>query len=132
MRMPESRLLTLYYAATAAFLLLDFAFGVNVRVAALEDLPGLRIGYYGLLFACLGLVVWRPAWSATVGALESLTTLVMLILATGVRTLVPADVLLESGDRAVTIAEVVNFMISGSIAYFSWQRSMLRLFGPEP
>ena len=129
--MSASRLLTLYYAATAVFLVLDYAFGINVRVAALQPWPGLRAAYYGVLFACLGLVVWRPAWATAVGAVESLTTLVGLILGTALRTMLPGDDVLESGRGFASVPELVNFVVAGSIAYFSWHRSMTALFGPK-
>ena len=57
------RVLQLYYAATIVFLVLDYGFGVNVRIAGLQGFPALKAGYYLVIFACLGLVLWRPAWS---------------------------------------------------------------------
>jgi len=41
-----NRPVTLYYAATILFLLLDFVLGVNVRVAFLELFPMARLAYY--------------------------------------------------------------------------------------
>jgi hypothetical protein len=38
--------------------------------------------------------------------------------------------MLETGVGFVTTPEIVNFVISGSIAWFSWQRGMTALFGP--
>ena len=66
------KLLVAYYAATAVFMLLDYAFDINVRLAALDSYPGWRLAYYLFCFLCLGLVIWRPAWSAFVGAAESM------------------------------------------------------------
>ena len=50
------KMLVAYYAATALFLLLDDMAGINVRVAFLETLPGLRMSFYGILFVCLALI----------------------------------------------------------------------------
>ena len=126
----DPRLLVLYYAATIIFLVLDYGFSVNVRVAALEAFPGLRAGYYLVIFGCLGLMLWRPAWSTAIGVIESLATLVALIINMALRSMVITDHMLETGTGFITTAEIVNFVISGSVAYFSWHRGMTRLFGP--
>ena len=63
----SSKILLAYYAATALFLLLDVAWGFNVRLAFLETLPVARAAYYGVCFTCLGLILWRPAWTVLIG-----------------------------------------------------------------
>jgi hypothetical protein len=126
----SSRLIVLYYAATIVFLMLDYGLSVNIRVAALEAHPGLRAGYYLVILACFGLMLWRPAWATVIGVVESLATLVALIMNMALRSMVVTDRMLETGTGFVTTAELVNFVISGSIAYFSWQRGMTALFGP--
>ena len=57
------RVLQAYYAATFVFLLLDYGAGLNLRIAGLEGFLKLKAGYYLVTFACLGLTLWRPAWS---------------------------------------------------------------------
>ncbi|MGI9248637.1 MAG: hypothetical protein ACR2QI_06450, partial [Woeseiaceae bacterium] len=47
----SSKILVLYYAATAVFVVLDFALGFNIRLASLETLPMARVAYYGVCFA---------------------------------------------------------------------------------
>lgn len=64
----RSNVLIIYYAATAVFLTLDYGFGINLRAVFLENTPGLRMGYYLVLFCCIGLLLWRPQWSTFVGA----------------------------------------------------------------
>lgn len=129
---PESRrLLVFYYAATIVFLMLDYGFGVNVRVAALEAYPDLRAGYYVVILACFGVMLWRPSWATAIGVVESLATLVALILNMALRSMIVTDQMLETGVGFVTTAEIVNFVISGSIAWLSWQRGMTALFGKE-
>jgi hypothetical protein len=125
------RVLQVYYAATIAFLMLDYGWGLNLRVAGLQSFPGLRAGYYLVLFACLGLVIWRPAWSTAVGVVESLATLVMLIFSVALRSMLVTEFALEAGAGFVSMAELVNFLVSGSIAWFAWQRGMTQLFGPR-
>lgn len=116
-----SRFFALYYAATAGFVLLDYGFGLNVRLAFLDDLPAWRIAYYigcGVLFV----VIQRfPQSAPLLAAVESLTNLVGLILEMGVRVVVPSMALMERGEGLLTATEVINFLLSGSIAYLSWQ-----------
>ena len=121
------RILSLYYAGTALFLLLDYVLGINVRIAFLDPWPLARLGYYAFCFACLVLIVWRPAWAAAVGTVESLITLVALILGMGLRILVPNDAIFEEMAPIVTIEELVNFMIVGFAAYFAWVRGLKAL-----
>ena len=127
----QRKLILIYYAATAIFLSLDYGFGVNVRVAFLEATPGLRLGYYGVLFTCLALVLWRPTWSRLVGTIESLATLVALIVNMALRSMIVTDAMLETGAGFVTMPEIINFLIAGAAAYVAWVRGMSAL-GKEP
>jgi len=113
-----------YYAATVLFLTLDYGFGINVRAAFLEDTPGLRVGYYAVLFACFMLMAWRPGWATVIGGLESLATLTALIVNMALRSMVVTDAMLETGAGFVNAQEVVNFMIVGGAAYISWHQGM--------
>ena len=125
----SSRILVLYYAATALFVVLDFALGFNIRLAFLESLPLARIAYYGVCFSCLALMLWRPAWTVLISAFESLVTLSALIIGMGMRILIVTDSMLETGTGFVTMPEIVNFMISGGIAYIAWVKGIMRLQG---
>lgn len=117
-----------YYVATVLFLLLDAGFNINLRVAFLEPLPLWRAAYYGICFVCLGLMLWRPAWTVIVCAFESLVTLSALIIGMGVRTLTVSDAVLDGAAPLVSTAEVFNFLLSGAIAYLAWTRGMRELF----
>lgn len=116
-----------YYAATALFLLLDYGFSINVRLAFLDAHPDWRGAYYGLCFGCLALIIWRPALDVIVGAVESLLTLVALILHLALRVMLISDDMLETGAGFVTMPEIINFLISGGIAYFAWAQGMKSL-----
>ena len=126
-RSPASRVLVWYYAATAAFLLLDYMIDLNVRLAFLDAWPAARAAYYGFCFVCLALMIRRPEWTTLIGAFESLVTLVALIFSMAIRTLVVTDQMIESGTGYVTVEEIVNFMLAGSIAYLSWIKGISRL-----
>ena len=117
-----SRLLQLYYAATAIFLLLDYALGINVRLSPLEAYPGWRALYYLFCFGCLGLMVWRPNWSNWIATGESLLTLSMLIISMGARVMTVSDTVLSSGEGFITSEELINFIISGGAAWIAYTR----------
>lgn len=124
--MSVERFLPWYYAATAIFLLLDYGADINVRVAFLDPWPVARALYYGFCFACLGLMLWRPAWATLIGSFESLVTLVALIFSMAVRVMIPNEALF-SGAGVVSVQEIINFLISGSIAYLAWVRGLRAL-----
>lgn len=125
--MKSERILTCYYAGTALFLLLDYALHINVRVAFLDAWPLARLGYYGVCFVCLGLILWRPAWTIAVGTFESLVTLLALIFGMAIRVLVPNEAIFEEMVPIVTSEELVNFVVSGFVAYFAWIRGLRAL-----
>lgn len=120
--------LRIYYAATALFLLLDYWLGVNVRVAFLEPWPAWRFLYYLFCFACLGLIVWKPALTIIVSTVESLITLSALILHMGVRVMSLSVGVMEAGaDGLIHLEEIVNFIIAGAAAWWGWQRGSTEL-----
>lgn len=125
-RLTINRPFFCYYAATVLFLCLDYLFGLNVRIAFLDGAVGARAGYYAVCFACLALVIWRPQWSVLVGAFESLITMVALILSMAMATLVPTAAYMEH-QSVVTVEQLINFLISGSIAYWAWIRGIKHL-----
>lgn len=120
------RVITLYYAATIIFLLLDYLLGLNLRVAFLDAFPLWRAAYYAVLLLCLAIIMRQPSVAAIVGAFESLVTLAALIISFGSRVMLVSDAMLEGGD-VVRMPEVVNFLISGSIAYYAWARGIREL-----
>ena len=80
--------------------------------------------YYLVCFLCLAVIVVKPAWTVVVTAVESLVTMVALIISTATRVMLP-----EAAGGVPGIEELINFLVSGFAAYFSWTRSMTSLFG---
>jgi hypothetical protein len=111
-----------YYAATAVFLLLDYLAGFNMRLAFLEPWPAWRAVYYLFLFLCLGVTVYRPALTTLVTTVESLITLSALILGMGVRVMSLSVTFLETGGGIVTLEALLNFGLSGAVAWYGWMR----------
>ncbi|MDH3548297.1 MAG: hypothetical protein OEQ16_03010 [Gammaproteobacteria bacterium] len=129
--MRADRILPWYYAGTILFLLMDYGFGVNIRLAFLESVPTARLAYYGICFACFALMLWRPAWTTLIGTFESLVTLIALIFAMAARVMVPSDAIFEGTGQFVTIQEIINFVISGSVAYLAWMKGLTQLTSRE-
>lgn len=126
-RSAAANILLLYYAATFLFVVLDFAVGINVRLAFLEPYPAARLAYYAVCAVCLALMVWRPGSTELIGAFESLVTLIALILSTGMRAIIVSDATLEGTTKLLTFPEIVNFLLAGGIAYIAWVQGISRL-----
>jgi hypothetical protein len=52
--------------------------------------------------------------------IESLATLVALIINMALRSMIVTDAMLESGMGFVTMPEIINFVIAGGAAYVSY------------
>ena len=128
----STQIMRWYYVATALFLLLDTLLDVNVRVAFLDGSPVFRGAYYMICFTCLGLMLWRPAWTVIITAFESLVTLSALIISFGTRAILVSDAMLEGRAAFVSVQEVVNFLLSGTIAYIAWSRGIAELQKGSP
>ena len=129
LKTASPRVLQAYYAATIVFLVLDYGAGLNVRIAGLEGLPQLKAGYYLVMFVCLGITLWRPAWATAVAVLESLATMVTLIFSVALRSMLLAGP--ETGPGFAGVAELLNFLIVGAVAWYTWQRGLAQLFGRQ-
>jgi len=118
----SATVLKFYYAATAMFVLLDYVFGINVRLAFLEVWPGWRALYYAICFGCFAIITWRPVLTTLVTTAESLVTLCMLILGMGYRVMTATVTVLETGTGFITTEEIINFVIAGGAAWLGWFR----------
>jgi hypothetical protein len=120
----SANLLRIYYAGTLLFVILDYFMNINVRLAFLEAWPEMRALYYLLCFACLGLMIWRPAWSLWIGTIESMLALSLLILTMGVRVMTMSTQMPGIGSVPITMSEIMNFMIVSFAAWFAYSRGM--------
>jgi hypothetical protein len=109
------------------FLLIDVLFGLSIRITFLDAHIAFKMVYYGFCMACFLSMVWKPKLTVLIGAVESLVTLVALIIVMGLRVMVPTDRMLEAGAGFVTMPELLNFIIAGSIAYVAWSHGLRAL-----
>ena len=120
--LPMVRLIRWYYLGTPAFYVADRFFGLNVRVAFLDQWPAGRTAYYLFAFL-LGLVAWRrPAWTAQLGLLESGANVTLLILSVMVWYLGVLQAAGSDVGRLETVAPetLVNFVFAAGIAGASY------------
>jgi hypothetical protein len=121
----STKLVTGYYGATVIFVVLDYLLDFNIRLIFLDDWPGWRAFYYGVCLSLFGIMLWRPSWSSYIGAVESLLTLSLLIISTAVRVMIVTDEMIEEGRGFVTVNELLNFGIAGTITYVSLMQGVL-------
>ena len=121
----STRVVTGYYGATIIFVALDYLLDFNIRLIFLDAWPGWRALYYGVCFGFFGLMLMRPSWSSTIGAAESLLTLSLLIISMATRVMIVTDEMIEEGRGFVTVNELLNFTIAGTVTYFSLMRGVL-------
>lgn len=114
-----------YYGATVVFVILDYLLDFNIRLMFLDPWPGWRGLYYAACFGFFGLMLWRPGWSSTIGAAESLLTLSLLIISMAMRVMIVTDEMIEEGRGFVTANELLNFVIAATVTYVSLMRGVL-------
>ncbi len=118
----------LYYLVTPAFIALDYAVGVNVRVAVLDDLPQYKNLYYGFCILC-GLAVWfLPQYSVVVALFESPINLLITVLGMFLPYLENLQRLADlDGDwkaaETFSVEGCTNLMIAGIIAVIAFHQS---------
>lgn len=120
----QHRMLLGYYAGTVIFLVLDWIFGVNIRIAFLDDSAGWRAAYYVLCGGCFVSILRWPELERIIGGLESTITLAALIINMALRAMLPAGPGFDQPIVPITMAEIANFLIAGFIAYASFGRGM--------
>jgi hypothetical protein len=111
-----------YYLGTPVFWVVGALWGVNVRVAFLDDFPVGRTAYYVLCFL-IGLIAVRAPWYASrLAFYESAANLGFLILSVGVWYLRMLD--WASGPSAVAPvvapAALVNFVLTATVGTVSY------------
>ncbi len=126
-----NRPITLYYAATIVFVLIDYGLGINLRIAFLELYPLMRVAYYAVCFGCLALMIWHPRWATLISGTESLLALSALTVSMMLRVMIVSDEIIEQGTGFVSVEEIINYLIVGSIAYLSWIRGIGSLKEPK-
>lgn len=123
-----------YYLATPLFWLVGARWGVNVRVAFLDDFPRLRDGYYLFCFL-IGVVALRaPQYASRLAFTESATNLGLLVLSVGLWYLEMLDWAASPAAtvRVVTPTELVGFVLAMVVATVSYRMRAAEIATPGP
>ena len=129
---PRNSAVRLYFYITPLFILLDFIFGINVRVSALETMPTYKNLYYGFCILCGICMYIIPRYSAIVALLESSINIMMLVLGVFlpyIRTLTALmdDVLgadFKAMEESLKVQPMVNLFILASCLIFNFRASI--------
>jgi len=114
----------LYYAITPVFILLDYFWNINVRVAILDSEPLYKGLYYGFCIFCGVVVFIIPQCARVVTLLESSIIFVMTIVGLFIpyaRAISQMDDILNSDILTAGIIEpqhIVNLVLAGAVSLF--------------
>ena len=116
----------LYYAMTPAFIVLDYAFSINVRTAVLDAWPVYKNLYYGFCILCGIIIFVVPRASALVAISESVIIIVMTILGVFQRVLHAIEQVADlEGDwgaaESFGLEGATNLIMAGTIAFVAFR-----------
>jgi len=134
-RPPPAHVVRFVYLSTPLFAALDFAYGISLRIPALDAVPGAKAAYYAVDVAC-AIALWlRPRWTAAIGLGESALNISLLVISTWASYL---SVLDSAGSPAATVANpftpeaVTGLVISASVLAASYLTSSSALEAARP
>ena len=106
-----------YYWSIFLFIILDYGFGINIRITGFIDHPLLKFLYYIFCIVCLILIYKLPGKAAKIGLVESSTNIIILIFGTYLPIYTSFD-LIEAGKVdgiGITTERVINMIFAGTI-----------------
>jgi len=121
-----------YFYITPLFILLDYIFGINVRVSALETMPLYKNLYYGFCILCGICMYIIPRYSAVVALFESSINIIMLVLSIYlpfIRTLTALmDDVLDADfttlEELLKVQPMINLFIVGFCLILTFRKSI--------
>jgi hypothetical protein len=120
-----------YFYITPLFILLDYFWGVNVRVSALDSVPLYKNLYYGFCILCGICMYIVPRYSAVVALFESSINFMMVVLGIFVpyvQTILYMDDILNADFKAMEASlnaqSIVNLLIVGSCVILTFRKSI--------
>ena len=123
----------LYYAVTPLFILLDYVWDINVRVAVLDSKPLYKGLYYGFCVFCGIMVYIVPRCSAVVALFESAFIFIMTILGifiSYVQAILQMDDVLNADIQTISIVgppQIVNLILAGGMSLLTFKMSLNEL-----
>ncbi|MEJ2647552.1 MAG: hypothetical protein P8016_03970 [Sedimentisphaerales bacterium] len=122
----------LYYSITPAFILLDYIWGINIRVSVLDNYQLYKGLYYGFCILCGVIIFLIPRSSPFVALIESIIILMMIVLGIFmpyIQSLRESfDILNDDFEKiCMTSEHVINFVLAGLIAVFTFHKGLEEL-----
>lgn len=121
-----------YYYATPLFILLDYFWGINVRVSALDAMPLYKNLYYGFCILCALFIYISPRYSPIVALLESAINyvlMILLLLRPYIHFLMQEDIIGQGWENveALTAQNIINLALAAIVAALAFKASINRL-----
>ena len=120
-----------YFYLTPLFILLDYIWGVNVRVSALDSWPVYKNLYYGFCILCGVCMYIVPRYSAVVTFFESIINFGMIVFSIFmpyIQNMIYAEDILNADFKAmeesINAQSIVNFVIVGSFVVLTFHKSI--------
>jgi len=120
-----------YFYITPLFILLDYIWGVNVRVSALDSIPVYKNLYYGFCILCGVCMYFVPRYSAIVTLFESIINFAMIVFSIFmpyIQNMIYAEDILNADFKAmeesINAQSIVNLVIVGSFVVLTFQKSI--------
>ena len=123
----------LYYAITPAFILLDYIWGINVRVAVLDNYPLYKGLYYGFCILCGIIIYLVPRSSSFVALIESAIIIMLTVmgfLISYVQTLSQAFDVMNADFETLNMLNpqyITNLFLAGGIVCVTFDKSLREL-----
>ncbi|MBN2313457.1 MAG: hypothetical protein JXM79_05975 [Sedimentisphaerales bacterium] len=124
----------LYYYITPLFILLDYLFGINIRVTVLDSMPHYKYVYYGFCIFCgVGMYI-LPRCTPIVALFESTLNILLVVLTVFlpyIKMVSQFDNILEADWQPMnvfTLPHIINLILAGTVATFAFYGS-LRVLG---
>jgi hypothetical protein len=123
----------LYYAVTPVFMMLDYIWGINIRVAVLDNYPLYKGLYYVFCILCGVIIYLVPRGSAIVTLIESIIIIMMTVLGVllpYVQAVTQAADIMNADFDNISIVHpqyIINLVLVGGIAVLSFHKSLREL-----
>jgi len=120
-----------YFYITPLFILLDYFWGVSVRVSALDSMPLYKNLYYGFCILCGVCMYIVPRYSAVVTLFESIINFGMIVFSIFmpyIRNMIYAEDILNADfktmEEAINAQSIANLVIVGSFVVLTFHKSV--------
>lgn len=129
-----------YFYITPLFILLDYLWGISIRVVALDSVPQYKGFYYGFCVFCGVVMFIFPRYSFLPALFESTINFAMIAISLfmvyihGILGIAETDVGLDAMYAKFNVYSITNLLLAGSCAVFTFKKGLLILskrFGPS-